>query len=616
VDTLNKLKIILMSIQKITRKIITHSQISKHSPLILGILGFLVYFIRTFRYAFAQRSILDEGAYLLKGYLFTQGIYTPFQDYGFWTQKAPLSYLIYGWVQQIFTPGLLTGRFFSIFIGALAILGLFLIIRRIRGNWWGVASIWIVVVNSVTLRYFSAAMSQSLVACFLMWMLFLTLGKERPKWQIVFGCLLAGIVVMTRQNMAPALILLAFYLFWQHGWKIGLIFSLVGFLSIIIIHIIYWPEILKMWTPWLPEGLTPFLNNWRIPLTQWMGTAAPGPGVKLQSLLEGIRFHYVALVGGVLSIFLWSRKKYYENESRYRQAVLLRLMFLILLVFHLWAGLGNSATNNNNVFTVNPYLAFFDFLGIVTLAGIAPSSLQRASILQKVLIAVFIFATAVGVGFLPGRAVLWEILENNYGITYRATRFLLPTLALALAGLFFIFLSLELWLYIKRKFTPQPFVTILASVFLIVGIMYTPTPILSGGFREWDCSGNVIDSYEKAGRYLADTIPANSLVYWAGGNATAVLLYVPNIQLFPQQVDGSWNFIDSRDSETLARLGFWNTDLADEWQAQADVILLQEKDYGSWKDYVNNNNFNEPPRQELVLNCESNTYLRVFIRVR
>jgi hypothetical protein len=399
VDTLNKLKIILMSIQKITRKIITHSQISKHSPLILGILGFLVYFIRTFRYAFAQRSILDEGAYLLKGYLFTQGIYTPFQDYGFWTQKAPLSYLIYGWVQQIFTPGLLTGRFFSIFIGALAILGLFLIIRRIRGNWWGVASIWIVVVNSVTLRYFSAAMSQSLVACFLMWMLFLTLGKERPKWQIVFGCLLAGIVVMTRQNMAPALILLAFYLFWQHGWKIGLIFSLVGFLSIIIIHIIYWPEILKMWTPWLPEGLTPFLNNWRIPLTQWMGTAAPGPGVKLQSLLEGIRFHYVALVGGVLSIFLWSRKKYYENESRYRQAVLLRLMFLILLVFHLWAGLGNSATNNNNVFTVNPYLAFFDFLGIVTLAGIAPSSLQRASILQKVLIAVFIFATAVGVGY-------------------------------------------------------------------------------------------------------------------------------------------------------------------------------------------------------------------------
>ncbi len=632
-----------MSKWKLLNRIKTSSRIIKIGPLALGIVGFVVYFIRAFQFAFTQRSILDEGVYLLKGYLFTEGIYTPFQDYGFWTQKAPLSYLIYGWVQQVFTPGLRTGRFFSILIGALAILGLFLVIRRIRGNWWAVASLWIVVFNSVTLRYFSAAMSQSLVACCLVWMLFLALGRDRPGWQIHLGCLLSGIMVMTRQNMAPALVLLCLYLLWQHGWKKGLLYSLVGVLPLLIIHIIYWPDILKMWTPWLPESLTPFLDRWRLPLAEWMGTTTPEPGARLQSLLEGIRFHYVAVIGGILALLVWSPRKYYENDSKYQEAVFIRLLFLVLLVFHLWAGLGNSAANNNNFFTVNPYLAFFDFLGIVALACVPPDSLKRLPIYQRVLVVLLFLAATVGVGygnfeimgdrlanlqlprvndffstwrFLPGKAVLWEILENNYGLPYQAARLLLPTLVLALAGLFLIFFSLEVWLYSKRIFKHQPFIAILSSVFLIAGIIFTPTSVLSGGFREWNCGGNVIESYEKAGQYLADAIPPDSLVYWAGGNAVAVLTYVDNIRLFPAQVDGSWNYIDSGEADTLSRMGFWNSELANEWQAQADVILVQEKDYPSWKEYVNTDNFNEPPRQELVLNCEADSYLRVFIRDR
>ncbi|HEY5269777.1 MAG TPA: hypothetical protein VII97_05535 [Anaerolineales bacterium] len=89
----------------------------KQCPLVLALVGFVVYLARAINFAFTQRSILDEGLYLYKGYLFAEGTYSPFQDYGFWIQKASLSYLVYGWVQQLFGPGLRTGRFFSIVLG-------------------------------------------------------------------------------------------------------------------------------------------------------------------------------------------------------------------------------------------------------------------------------------------------------------------------------------------------------------------------------------------------------------------------------------------------------------------------------------------------------------------
>ena len=246
---------------------------------------------------------------------------------------------------------------------------------------------------------------------------------------------------MTRQNMAPALVILAAYLIWQHGWKTGLLYTLVGLLPAIILHSLYWPEILKLWTPWLPENLTPFLDRWKIPLAQLTNTSSPGFETRLQSLLEGLRFHYVALVAGILSLFSWSRKKIQGSGVAFGEVFFIQFLFLSLLVFHVWAGLGNAAANNNNVFTVNPYLAFFDFLGLIACAYALPALLHRPSLLQKVLVILVLFSSSLGVGygnfevlgdrlantlvprvsnffstwkFLPGKAVLWEILENNW----------------------------------------------------------------------------------------------------------------------------------------------------------------------------------------------------------
>ena len=51
-------------------------------------------------------------------------------------------------------------------------------------------------------------------------------------------------------------------------------------------------------------------------------------------------------------------------------------------------------------------------------------------------------------------------------------------------------------------------------------------------------------------------------------NAVAILLYVPNIHIFPQQIDGPWNFYKGGDSDTLARLDKWSDDLARTWRVQ------------------------------------------------
>ena len=100
------------------------------------LLGAILYIVQTWRYSFTQDTILDEGAYLLKGYLFATGQYTIFQDNGVWSNHMPLAFLIPGVIQVIFGPGLRTARYFAVFISILILLGLWLVTRRERGRWW------------------------------------------------------------------------------------------------------------------------------------------------------------------------------------------------------------------------------------------------------------------------------------------------------------------------------------------------------------------------------------------------------------------------------------------------------------------------------------------------
>src|SRR6266478_3325280 len=108
--------------QKSRTWLINHSILADGFSL-AGILGYL---LELWQFTHIQYSVLDEGLYLYKGWLFATGRSVPFQSYGPWTNQMPLAFFIPGWVELVFGPGLRTGRMFVFVLGALAVLGLWL----------------------------------------------------------------------------------------------------------------------------------------------------------------------------------------------------------------------------------------------------------------------------------------------------------------------------------------------------------------------------------------------------------------------------------------------------------------------------------------------------------
>ena len=303
----------------------------------LTLLGIALYFVQAWAYAHIQTSFVDEGGYLYIGDLYARGILRPFQDYAIPSWYAPLSYLIPGQIEKWFGASLLTGRLFSVFCGLLMLIPLWFIARRFGGKWGGVAIIWGMALTPISVQIYSLALSQALVACLLAWSLFFILGGQRPLWQIVAGAILAGLVVMTRQNLAPVVPLLIAYVFWQHGKKAGW-WALAGcFLPILVIHVMYWPNILQLWAIWLPQSLTPFLDAFRSPVANLVPGSGIGFSGRLLAFLEGFRFHYFTMLGFIVSIFLWPRTSEWKNQTNKRAAYFLGALFLVLTLLHAWA---------------------------------------------------------------------------------------------------------------------------------------------------------------------------------------------------------------------------------------------------------------------------------------
>ncbi|HZW03252.1 MAG TPA: hypothetical protein VFF68_04960, partial [Anaerolineaceae bacterium] len=171
-----------------------------------------------------QRSSLDEGVYLVKGLLFATGQYLPYQPYGPYMHKLPLAFLIPGVVQAI-EPGIRSGRLFAFVLNLLLLLALFLTARRLAAGpaWqrtlWGGGVTWVMALNTGLLKIYTQAISEGLIACLLAWTLFFVLGPDRKPWQIAAGSFLAGVIVMTRENLLPLVPLVILYAAWTHGLR-------------------------------------------------------------------------------------------------------------------------------------------------------------------------------------------------------------------------------------------------------------------------------------------------------------------------------------------------------------------------------------------------------------
>ncbi len=598
---------------------------------IVTILGLLLYGMQAWRFAHLQDTIGDEGAYLYKGYMFARGEYQPFQEYGFWTNKAPLAFLIPGYIQYWFGPGLREARYFAVLVSVLMVTGVGLATLRLGGRWWAAAAVWAFALSSQQIMLYSEALSQGLTACMIAWMLALVLGEDTPLWQVVAGSVLSVLIVMTRQNLVVVPAMLVLYVFWQHGKKAGLWSLSTCALLFIAFHIYYWPNILQLWAPWMPASLTPFLNDFRASMDyeKTYQTFQPSGLAMLQSFATGMYDNFLVFFGGVSALVLFPKREHWQSDSRFKMAVFLGLTFLILFVMHTLASLFIPYC----VYCFSGYQMFyipigFFFVMIVLQNGLEDSKSRRIALFLTVLL----FAAILGLYYYPvwgdwildhiqlpriNRIVsegefltvsLRDVLTHSLNVLPAAQRRIASAAAGALLGA-------VLWVVawsVHRTFlagTQKPgFVySVVSGPLALVLLLSFVSNIRAGG----TCSGDYLSYYEQAGRSLAQTVPAGSQLYWRGsGKHLALMLYSKDIKIFPPQIHAGGGYVVG-DTQQLPKMGMYNQELDRQWRNSADVLIVWEQFMSTeLREFLQAKNYMEIPYDMGKLSrCEDALYI-------
>ncbi len=566
---------------------------------LVAMAGGVVYAWSAFVIAHTKTSFLDEGLYLYKGWLFTTGPYQPYQDYGPWTNHLPLVFLIHGAVQKWFGPGLAAGRYFMILLGLATCLGLWILARRWGGDWWAAGIVWAMALNPAEIKVHTLAISEGLIAPMFVWMLVLLLGLRRPKWQVMLASALAGLMWMTRLNLAFVLPILILFILWRYGWKTALRAGLAGLAVVAAVHAFFWPDILKLWAAWLPRVLTPFLEPWRIPLSALGGAVAPdekaNPFTVFLYTWLTFRLHFVALASALGVWLLWPRRLRRLSE-RARAAVFLSVLLIVLLAAHMTAAFTSSCVS-----CILIYVGNFDYLGLL-LAVIAYRFLSRdlppwrrvlACSLGAVLILGVGFSTYEDVNSSFANAMIermdrfypWNVLQHFIRLQplmlFRQTFAILASLLVIL--LFALSLFLLLRLSPDRKAAARRLGLTSLNLLLAAAFLLSPTILLGKGNDFFDCGDtDVLQSYKEAGEYLAGIIPAGSSIYW-DGRLDAIFLYLPGVMVYPPQLNHVHSYRLGGDADVLYRFSHWNDALARQWIREADYVLLQSGFVQTWE---------------------------------
>ena len=608
------------------------------APAGLALLGALLYLIQAAIYAHTSVPGLDEGSYLLKGILYLRGTYEPFESYGPLTNKAPFAFLIPGFAQYLFGAGLRTGRYFSIFLGLLTLLGTWVTARRWGGKWSAAGAVWVFALSSMVIKTYSVTVSEVIIACLLAWMCVCVLGEDRPLWQIVLGSFLATLAVLTRQNMVLVLPLLILYIFWQHGKQKGIWSLITCTVFFLAVHIYYWPNILIIWAPWLPDSLTPFLEPFRLPedaIPSW----APSIDFwnRVNAFFQGIRYHFVIVVGSIFALLVWPRSRDWKAASGIRAAVFLALTYFILFAMHAWAAVASQYESYSCVYCFSNYLSFFEPLGILLVVIVFSEATKRkSSTAIKTFVILLVLVLSIGIGFsifesigrevlyipvprmrdgqfLPGTTALVDLITNKFGLALPVIKRSISSAIGLLAGLGALLAAFLVWRRAKRSQTFPDFAHILINTFLVTGFVLAPLANARGS--QFECKQDLIAANEQIGAHLARVIPPNSLVYWDGGLSLAPMVYVPNVRIFPPQINGGYTYRTGGDTETLFRLNHWNDELKEDWKNNADIFIIEVKRYSDWKDFLNPQDFQEYAKPSIDPSCNEGSGIRIFQRI-
>lgn len=566
--------------------------ISQRAPWIFAALGFFYFAVSLWHASQYQISVLDEGLYLFKGWLFSSGVYQPFQPYGPWTNQMPFAFYIPGWLQQVFGPSLASGRFVAVGLGLLTYIGLTLTLRKFAN--WKITSILMIffAINSAQTKMIAIATSQGLIACLTTWSFYFLFGNSRRIWYYFVSGLLAGLTVMIRINMIPLLPLMLVFVFWEKGFKAAL-WNLVG-IGVFFIggHAFLWPEILQIWVKWIP---LPFMSAWFAPKT--IPTWQPDNpfGFRIASFFLGFRYHFVALVGGFLS-FGFLNQKALNAVEKWKTTLFLLATFAVLFMIHLWAAL----LNDYCVFCFPTYITFFANIGFI----LAAISLTHLDASNKVRSAINLFALT---GILAGiaysaeeiffatlgdnaykiffnlpvpftNASLWQLFANKFGLEQSALLKLSNSVFPIFITLFAIGIFSVIYLFLQKGgFLPKRIghIGLVFALSFAVAI-FTPSKLLAGGYNTYDCELPTVANYDRIGEEISTLVPNGASLYWAG-YSPVTLLHIPQAVIYPAQLHSGYSYRISEDDDALLQYGWWNESLASRWANVSGFILVEAK---------------------------------------
>ena len=607
-----------------------------HPILYFALLGLTiaVFLYLAFTYAHQLPSRVDEGSFLIKGYYYLSGKYFPFEDYGPWTNNMPLAYYIPGIAQYLFGPSLKVARYFMIFLTLLNFAGLYLLVFRLKGKWWALFSILPLAINPALVSMYVQAVSEGVVACLLVWMLYFLIGNERKDWQIAVGAMLSALVVLTRQNMVLLVPFAVIYAYWLHGKRAGRIALVSAALPLIIAHIVYYPHISDLWFTWLPASIRRAFN---IKIVEGGGTQTWRPDVepfsRITSFFMTLRYHFVPFFGFYLSIIALPFKKFWTSEYERKLVFLLSATFLILFGMHAWASLGK----NYCVFCFSNYLSFFNVMavlaGVITITNFL--STKEGNILLPLVVFFLIalpssflgsletvgrqvmalpFPRLKGGAILQGSTELWKIFENRFGWSYEQLLHIIPPVFGLLATVLLLVILIGSYHLLKKRIGTSLDNYLLIAM-LAVSIVLTPTYILGGDKFGNPCGGDVLTAYETVGAQLQALIPDGSKVYWGGSSEVTPLLYIVNAQLHPPQFNGIYSKRRGGDRDLLEKKGYYNEESIRAWRAEDEFLLVGNIYMGDfWKDFLNPEDFNEYEHTSPLNPCDPDSFIRIYRR--
>jgi len=169
----------------------------------------------------------------------------------------------------------------------------------------------------------------------------------------------------------------------------------------------------------------------------------------------------------------------------------------------------------------------------------------------------------------------------------------------------------------KKQSEQIPSIGYLALViFMLGGILLSPFS-LTFDIQSNNCGDDIINSYEEVGKYLSEIIPPGSLVFWKGGRSSIPLLYIPEVQIYPSQINGDYSYFLGGDSQIILKFGGWNEELANQWMQEADYLLIEERYMESWFKGIDlNDGYTQLEKSPYTNACRENSQIRIYERIK